>query len=215
MRAAPFPRKASKPARVRCACPACSFPVLPRAPGRYSCPQCGVQLEVWITKAALHDLVPSAAPAGPAAATAETAACVVHPQNASAVACSRCGDFICEVCRIKIEGKDLCPACFERGIDNAELATVKRQFRTPDFAMGIGIASIPGGCVISFFSLAVGIFAVALGIQALLKISKQPSLGGKSKAIIGIVCGTIGFLLWTGLLVSGISDVLDASRYED
>jgi hypothetical protein len=177
------------------------MPLRPERAGRYRCPRCEVVLDVWIAEAAVRDRQPAPASIAVAAAGENAPPCVIHSQNASVVGCSRCGDFICEVCRIVIEGRDLCPLCFERGIDRAELATVKRQFRQPEFALGLGALSIPGGCLVSYFAAFVGLLAVGIGIQALMKITRRPALGGRGKAIAGIILGSIGFLMWVLLFV--------------
>ena len=189
-------RKPAAARRVACLCPKCETPLRPERAGRFRCPSCQVVLEVWITAAAVRDRHPETAVVSPAAAGEDQPGCVAHPQNATTVACSRCGDFICEVCRIQIEGRDLCPTCFERGVDKAELASVKRQFRQPEFALGLGALSIVGGCLVSYFSAFIGLIAIGVGIQALLKIHRQSGLVGKGKAIAGIILGSVGFLMW-------------------
>jgi uncharacterized paraquat-inducible protein A len=201
--------------RVGCACPNCETPLRPERAGRYRCPRCQVVLDLWITEAAVRDRQPAAAPLALAPAGEDQPACVGHPQNASVVACSRCGDFICEVCRIQIEGRELCPACFERGVDKAELKSVKRQFRQPEFALGLGALSIPGGCLVSYFAAFVGLVAIGVGIQALMKIHKQPALGGKGKAIAGIILGSIGFLMWVLVFVLFVVGAFYGNRFAD
>ena len=48
--------------------------------------------------------------AGPDAATP----CAVHPGNVAEAACERCGTFICGLCRVDVEGRTLCAACFDQ-----------------------------------------------------------------------------------------------------
>jgi uncharacterized paraquat-inducible protein A len=200
-------------APVYCSCPKCSTRLRPERAGRFRCPWCHVALDLWMTAAAVRDRQPAAPPVVRlAAASEDQPPCAAHPQNASVVACSRCGDFICEVCRIRIEGKDLCPRCFEHGVDKAELVTVKRQFRAPELSLGLGILSLPGGCLLSYFAAFVGLVAVGVGIQALLKINRQPALKGKGKAVAGIVLGSIAFVLWVSLFLMLIFGVLDSRR---
>lgn len=204
----------AKPSRrVACACPKCSTVFKPEMQGVFTCPRCGLVVELWMTEAAVRDRRPETAAASVAAAGEDQPSCVLHPENASSTACARCGDFICEVCRIAMEGRDFCPPCFERGIDKGELATVQRQFRQPQFALGIGALSIVGGCIFSYFSAFVGLIAVVMGIQALMKISKQPALGGRGKAIAGIVLGSIGFLLWVIAFAAFFLTMRQANRY--
>ena len=62
-------------------------------------------------------------------------------------------------------------------------------------------------------ALIVGLFAIGMGIQALMKISKQPALGGRGKAIAGIILGSIGFLLWVTLFAAFIFAMRETVRH--
>ena len=41
--------------------------------------------------------------------------CYVHRESPAVGACVTCGQFVCEVCRVTIEGRIHCKACLERG----------------------------------------------------------------------------------------------------
>jgi hypothetical protein len=63
-----------------------------------------------------------------------------------------------------------------------------------------------------FLGIPAGIMGVILGIIALRKINRDPSLSGKGRAWFGIVAGGIFSLLWLALLALAIiGAILDSS----
>jgi len=55
------------------------------------------------------------APAGaaPEAVEAENeASCFYHPGNRATTPCDDCGRFLCNLCLLKADGRQICPACF-------------------------------------------------------------------------------------------------------
>ena len=42
------------------------------------------------------------------------APCARHSRNQAVASCSRCGQFMCSLCRIDAEGSAYCPPCFDR-----------------------------------------------------------------------------------------------------
>ena len=196
-------RKVLTAPAVPCLCPGCGGAVRQRRTGRSACRFCGLEMDLWVAapavrRASREDLVSSL----PEAASETKPPCSGHPGNASVTACGRCGDFICEVCRIHVEGTDLCPRCFEHRVDRAELMTLQRRFRLPSMALGLGIFSIFGGFLFSFFASLFGLFAMGVGVKALLDIRRRPALEGKGKAIAGVVCGLIGTLVWAAVFIA-------------
>lgn len=79
--------------------------------GRQTCPSCRGEFE-----AARFDpvqpviVVPSLAGVGPEGG----APCAQHARNQAESSCSRCGQFMCALCRIDADGKAYCPPCYER-----------------------------------------------------------------------------------------------------
>jgi hypothetical protein len=120
------------PARVRRytgpACPRCGNEIDPGAilSNPVSCPVCLREFE-----AVLFDpppsgaSVPRVAEAGPEGANP----CGHHPGNVAAEHCTRCGVFMCALCRIETDGRVLCPACFERLVDAGELPSLVAHYR--------------------------------------------------------------------------------------
>jgi len=51
----------------------------------------------------------------PAAVQGEAeASCYYHPQSRAAEVCSDCGRFLCHLCALELDGRHVCPRCFEK-----------------------------------------------------------------------------------------------------
>jgi hypothetical protein len=55
--------------------------------------------------------------------------CAAHPANAVVDSCSRCGTFLCALCRIDADRRVLCPACFGRMKADRSLPGTVATFR--------------------------------------------------------------------------------------
>ncbi len=194
---------------VSCLCPGCGNFLRRPQTGRLRCGGCGLVFDLYVLKPAVRPATPEPlSGAAPEAATEDKPACVVHPQNASVVACSRCGDYICEVCRIRMEGGELCPKCFEHRVDHAELRSLQRKFRLAQYSVVVGIVSNIGALLMPYIAVFGGMVAVALGIRALIQIRKKPGLSGKKSAVTGIILGVTSILLsiaWLVIMIMGLS----------
>ena len=51
---------------------------------------------------------------------ADEARCAVHADNVAVGTCSRCGNFLCALCRTRWRGTRLCIACVERALESRE-----------------------------------------------------------------------------------------------
>ena len=86
-----------------------------------SCPICLREFEAVLFDPPVPDVaVPRVAEAGPEGANP----CGHHPGNVAADHCTRCGVFMCALCRIETDGRVLCPPCFERLLDAGQLPSL-------------------------------------------------------------------------------------------
>ena len=104
------------------ACPACGFALpldaLARG-GEAPCPQCRARLS-----GTLFPMFWSPEPAAPSLADHagdDEAVCFFHPENRAALACDRCGRFLCAVCDMPLGTRHLCPTCLTSGLGGEKL----------------------------------------------------------------------------------------------
>ena len=60
------------------------------------------------------------------------AACTVHPANESLGPCSRCGNFLCEVCRTRWRDQVLCAACVDRALESRDRPLIHCRINPQD-----------------------------------------------------------------------------------
>jgi DNA-directed RNA polymerase subunit RPC12/RpoP len=130
-------------------CGSCSTPVPPEfwnRPEGVRCPTCGHEVRVVVFPAIEH----TRAGASPEPLAIETeASCFYHPQSRAAVPCDECGRFLCRLCDLELDGRHLCPACFQAGIDTRKLAHLERRRTMYDsIALALaGLCAVRGGRV--------------------------------------------------------------------
>ncbi|MCK6491162.1 MAG: hypothetical protein L6R48_23165 [Planctomycetes bacterium] len=77
------------------------------AAGPAVCPACRVAFEA-------IPFQPRPEPGRQPLPAGDAAPCAQHQRNRAEASCERCGVFMCAVCRIEVDGRRLCPPCFER-----------------------------------------------------------------------------------------------------
>ena len=167
-------------------CPRCRRPIdlglITSAPD-YRCPNCSRQFETVRFEVAVPNVVVVEMSDGH---TDAAQPCSTHPRNAAVTSCQRCGAFMCALCRIDVDGKTLCPSCFERLSTEGSLESSRTTFR--DYA-GLSSVSATGGCLIWFIGFILGPLAIYFGIKGL----KQKKQMGERDGVVGIwVAMTLG-----------------------
>jgi hypothetical protein len=123
-------------------CGVCSWPVPVDGWNREEgarCPGCGQLVGATVFPA----IESQRAGALPEAVVADTeASCFYHPSSRAAVPCDECGRFLCSLCDIEIEGRHLCPACFQSGLQSNRLEVVETQ-RTMYDTIALTLATLP------------------------------------------------------------------------
>ena len=117
--------------------------------------------------------------------------CAVHPLNAAVASCERCGSFICALCRIDVDGRTLCPTCFERLSTEGSLESTRTTFR--DFPGLAGVAATIGCLGVAFFGVLLGPLAIYYAIKGL----RQKKAMGESDGRVG---------LWLAILL-GVAEI--------
>jgi len=123
-------------------CGECSWPVLAESWNRddeIQCLRCGQKIRIAIFPAIEQRRVGTL----PEALGAETeASCFYHPQSRAAVPCEECGRFLCSLCDLEVDGRHLCPLCFQAGLNTRKLETVETR-RTMYDSVALALATVP------------------------------------------------------------------------
>jgi hypothetical protein len=176
------------------ACPRCRKAVKPETfqSGDQVCFFCGGVYEaVRFDPVEPRVVVPDLAGTGPEGA----APCTRHARNQAEAACSRCGQFMCSLCRIDADGKTYCPTCYERLSTEGTLASAVTRVRNWAGWAGVCI-------VVNMFYCLPGPVAGPLCIFCCVKGLKEKKLRNESDGIVKLYV-----LLVFGVLVtlSGIA----------
>jgi hypothetical protein len=162
-------------------CPRCWTPLPPAVLGlgNVHCGECALDFTAAVFQPALARPVsrPEDAPSG-------GASCARHARNAAVAACERCGAFMCPLCRVEVEGKALCAACFDRGRNEGSLhaaQTTFRSWRTLGLHLSLaGVLMYPLGILIGPASL----YATIRGISQARKDGDEGGALGTVAAIV-------------------------------
>lgn len=167
----------------------------------YACPLCGKTFEA----------VRFDAPAGMTAApqivdgSIEAQPCAVHARNAAVANCERCGAFMCTLCRIDVDGRTLCPACFERLSAEGSIESTRTTFR--DYS-GLSSVTAVAGCLFGFLAIILGPLAVFYGVKALRQKKAMDESDGRIGIWAAMIIGglqTIGGIALLGVIIMGLA----------
>ncbi len=108
------------------------------------CPSCnsGVMVRVFAGILNRH----AAVQAGDVNTAEPEASCFFHPTKTAAAACSRCGRFVCPLCRTEHHGEDWCPECLTSGARKKKIAALENH-RTLYDSIALGLATWPAATV--------------------------------------------------------------------
>ncbi len=114
--------------------------------------------------------------------------CAVHSLNAAVTSCQRCGSFMCELCRIDVDGRTLCPTCFERLSSEGSLESTRTTFR--DYS-GLAGLTATFGCLMSFLGVLFGPLAIYYGVKGLKQKKAMGESDGKTGLWVAVVLGSL------------------------
>ena len=185
------------------ACPHCARAVDVREllSGPQTCARCRRPFEAVVFDPPLPDLsVPRITEAGLEAAHA----CANHAGNVAAAHCTRCGVFICSLCRIDVDAQKLCPACFDRLVAEGALQSAIGTIR--DHGRQAGMLALLGLLVI-FVGPIAGPAAIYYGRKRLKQLTAMKQEGGRAGVYAVFVLGALETVLGIVLLEIGRAHV--------
>lgn len=179
-------------------CPRCKgYLDLERMPaGETLCPSCDKTfLAAPFHPPVVRERAASLAEAGPDGA----APCALHTGNAAVGNCTRCGVFFCALCRIRVDGQELCPGCFDRLTAEGSLSTARTRIRDyRGMAMSIAIF----GMLTSCFGLITGPLTLYLVAQAVRQRRQSLENGGMTGLVVAGVLGLAQIAISLIVLIS-------------
>jgi len=175
--------KTSKPkfkrSYIGVSCPHCQhlLPLAQRLAGHVNCSYCRREYEaLFFTPPQRRVHVAQVGTSGPQA----SASCAKHERNVAVANCDRCGNFMCNLCRIDAEHMALCPPCYERLSTEGALPSSVQSFK--NYASMAGTAAVVG-MFLWFLAVIFGPMAIYFSLKAL----KQRDEFGDAKLSVGIV----------------------------
>lgn len=185
-------------------CPQCGVPISrrDRALGGESCLACHHPFEaVFFDPPPIPSRIPRLQEAGPEGGHP----CAAHGENLAVTHCSRCGVFMCSLCRVEIEDIELCPACYQRQRLAGELIPLRLESTDYGrYALILGILAIFPLTALGF---ALGPAAVFFASKGLKESQELGRTSGRTSLQISRILGIVGTLLslgFYGMLLSGI-----------
>jgi hypothetical protein len=169
------------------ACPHCerSIDVRKLVAGPQTCPWCRRPFEAVAFDPPPPDVsVPRITEAGPEA----THACANHAGNVAATHCSRCGIFICSLCRIDADAMVLCPACFDRLVADGALPSAIATYR--DYGRQATMLMVMGILII-FVAPIAGPAAIYCGRKRLKQLTAMKQEGGRAGVYVVFVLAVL------------------------
>lgn len=144
-------------------------------------------------------VVPQLAGVGPT----EAAPCSRHARNQAVASCSRCGQFMCSLCKIDADGASYCPSCFDRLSTEGSIPGGALRVKNWSGLAGVCIFGSPLIWFLSWILIPMGIYFSIQGIKD--KKARQEE-DGVVRLYVLLVCGIIAMLL----LVAGVAALLGA-----
>lgn len=179
------------------ACPHCKRPLDPQqlVSGQQTCSWCSRLFEAMRFDPPPPDLsVKRTAEAGPEGAHA----CANHAGNVAATHCSRCGVFMCSLCRIDADAMVLCPGCFDRLVAEGGLPSAIATYR--DYGRQATVLAILG-LVVAFVGPIAGPASIYCARKRLQQMKAMGQEGGRAGLFAVYVIGVLETILGIAVLV--------------
>ncbi len=181
-------------------CGACSFPMPAEGWNRedgVACPACRQRVQVLVFPALERPRRGSA----PESIAGDTeASCFFHPHSRAAIPCAECGRFLCNLCDIELDGRHLCPTCFQSGVSTNKIETLETR-RTMYDSIALAMATLPAILIWPvLFGAPAALYLVIRRWRAPLSILPRTRVRFVLAALFALAeFAGIGFVIWAML----------------
>ncbi len=170
--------------------------------GKQDCPSCRGSFEaVRFDPVKPVVSIPQLAGVGVEAA----APCARHTRNQAVASCTRCGQFMCALCRIDAEGAAYCPPCFDRL--SSEGVVPGGAMRLKNYA-GFASACLLGSYFMFFIAPitgSIGIYFCVLGLKDKKKRNEKDGVIRLYFLLVFCLLAALGGMTFLGLMLVGFS----------
>ncbi len=127
------------------------------------------------------------------------ASCFFHSQKKAEKYCAACGRFICALCAVEIDSRNLCPVCFNSNKQAGNLIQLQESnFLFDRIALDIAVI----GLLLFFFSLVTAPIALFIAIKYWKKTGGgRPLPRSKIRLVLAIVISLLEICGWIGVLI--------------
>ncbi|MHC4661153.1 MAG: hypothetical protein ACYS8W_05640 [Planctomycetota bacterium] len=126
----------------------------------------------------------------------EGTSCYFHESNKAVAVCSRCGSFICALCRVEIGETTICTKCFDYKKEKKEFGS--RKVSAIAWGPLLSCAALIG--LIPFLGLITVLPGIPIGIYGLHSMKKDNMTYGRISVIVGIVVHSILLIYQAAIL---------------
>ena len=123
-------------------CAQCKWPLPLQSWNRefgMACPGCGTRVQVTVFPA-IERTRAGALPE--ALEDPSEASCFYHSLHRAAAPCDECGRFLCRLCELEVDGRHLCPVCFQVGMRERKINELDTR-RTMYDSIALLLATLP------------------------------------------------------------------------
>ena len=189
----PDPIPVSAPGVLPLCCPECGLELTAAVRGATTCPSCQTRYTTVVFSPPQEQ--------GPVVQPSTSGApCAQHARNLAVGSCTRCGSFMCELCRIDLDGKQVCPKCFNRA--QAAAVTASSRFNYNSVGFLISLIGVP----LVILGMFIGPIAIYFCIRGAIRNSRRNEDVARVPGILGIILGLletlVGTLLFVGMLAA-------------
>ena len=170
-------------------CAKCNRSLPPRQlnQGWVDCASCGAAVVIELFPALFRNDTVEAAPAGLDDGDAH---CYYHESRSPAVVCDACGRFLCELCKVELGDRSVCPGCLEAEMrKGADEQIVRRRVRYANIALALAVFNLGPGFVL--FGLP-GLAAVVLSVISWFARPAVYQSSRLANRVTGVVAAVIG-----------------------